>query len=238
MRTHMLTIVVALTQASPALADQTVVYRSDGGRDLVLEIDDGGAVRVAGPGPAEAAIIIDGELFLVGEDNGTPRVVRMTDLAAVMEQAIGPFFKAIFAEMSEQITLGDLVITPRGERSSNGFTGRAYSVVGLDDTRPESAVTWIASDDPALRATGHALKSFIDLTLVMAAPFLGKSVEAMLAENRQLFALGTPLDAGGKFVLASVTDGAVDDARFRLPAAPISREALIAEMQAKAAPAE
>jgi hypothetical protein len=225
-----------LLAAMPAAhADQRVVYKDADNRDFVFEVDDSGAIRVVGPSPAEYAILRAGELYMVGEQKGAPHVVRLGDLAAVAEEAIGPFFKTLMEAADDKPTGGKLVITTMGERTVGDFKGKAYSIKGLEHAKPDAALTWVASDDPALKPAGTALKAFVDMTLVMAAPLFGRAIESMLAENRQLFALGTPLDAGGKFRLASVTPQAIDDARFQLPAEPISRDALRAEMKAQTA---
>ncbi|MBB4632351.1 hypothetical protein [Sphingosinicella soli] len=228
------TCVAAMLLSSAALADQTVVYKGEDGKNLTLEIADSGAVHVAGPVPGQTAVILDGALYLVDTTRAEARVMRISDFAAVVGEAIGPVFKGLFetAAKADPAPNVPLVIEAAGTASVAGFTGERYRVKGLDDQKPDEVVEWIATRDPALAPAGKAMQQFIEATMVLSAPFLGDAAPDMIAQMRQAFALGTPLRAGAKFELVSVKDGAVDPARFKLPAEPISRADLLKEMKA------
>ena len=234
------TLTAAILFSSAALADQTVVYKGEDGKNLTLEIADSGAVHVAGPTPGQTAVILNGELYLVDTTRPEARVMRIADFAAVLDEAIGPIFKGLFetAAQADPKPKAALVIEAAGTASVAGFTGDRYRVKGLDDQKPDEAVEWIATRDPALAPAGKAMQQFIEATMVMAAPFLGDAAARMIGEMRQAFALGTPLRAGGKFELVSVKEGAIDPARFKLPAAPISRADLLKEMKAGPPPSQ
>jgi hypothetical protein len=237
MKIRLLWAMLALVAIEPASAGQIVTYRGEDGRNLILEIGDNGDSRVAGMGqrPDEVALIVAGELYLVEMAAGAHRVVRLSDLAAVTEEALGPMFKGLFSKLGDDMAkAAGITIRKTGSARVGQYAGEAYSVVGLDRGKPGKAVRWIASRDPALGSAGRAMQQFVESTLVLATPFLGPAVPGMVAENRQLFALGTPLDAGGKFTLVSVVPADIDPARLKLPAEPMSRAALLAELKTQA----
>lgn len=230
----------AMLLSSAALADQTVVYKGEDGKNLTLEIADSGAVHVTGPIPGQTGLVQDGELFLIDTAQAKPRVMRLTDIAAALDEAIGPTFRGLFdaAAKADQKPAQPLVIEAAGSTTVAGFTGETYRIKGIDKMNPDAVTEWVATRDPALAPAGKAMLQFMEATMVMAAPLIGDVAASMIGDMRQAFALGTPLKAGTKFQLASVKDGAVDPARFRLPAEPISRAEMVKEMKAGAPPSE
>lgn len=227
----------AMLLSSAALADQTVVYKGEDGKNLTLEIADSGAVHIVGPVPGQTALVQDGALFLIDTAQAKPRVMRLTDVAAALDEVIGPTFRGLFeaAAKADQKPAQPLVIETAGSTTVAGFTGEAYRIRGIDKMNPDTVTEWVATRDPALAPAGKAMQQFMEATMVMAAPLIGDVAASMIGDMRQAFALGTPLKAGTRFELASVKDGAVDPARFQLPAAPISRAEMVKEMKAGAA---
>lgn len=227
---------VAMLFSSTALADQTVVYKGQDGKNLTLEIADSGIVHITGPVPGQTGLVQDGELFLIDTAQEKPRVTRLTDVAAVFGEVIGPMFGALFdaAAKADPKPAQPLVIEAAGTTTVAGFMGDAYRIKGIDKMNPEAAIEWVATRDPALAPAGKAMLQFMEATMVMAAPMIGEVAASMIGDMRQAFTLGTPLKAGTRFELASVKDGAIDPARFRLPAEPMSRADLLKDVKAGA----
>jgi hypothetical protein len=229
--------IAAMLFSSAALADQTVVYKGADGKNLTIEIADGGAVHIVGPVPGQTALVQDGALFLIDTAAETPRVMRLADVAAAIDETIGPMFRGLFdAANAGAAPAQPLAIEAAGTATVAGFAGNAYRIRGIDKMNPDAMTDWVATRDPALASAGEAMQQFMEATMVMAAPLIGDVAAGMIADMRQAFALGTLLKAGTKFELASVKDGAIDPARFRLPAAPMSRADLLKEMKAGTPP--
>ncbi len=227
-----------LLSSTAALADQTVVYKGQDGKNLTLEISDSGVVHITGPVPGQTGIVQDGELFLIDTAQEKPRVTRLTDVAAVFGEVIGPMFGALFdaAAKADPKPEKPLVIEAAGTATVAGFTGDAYRIKGIDKMNADASIEWVATRDPALAPAGKAMLHFMEATMVMAAPMIGEVAASMVGDMRQAFALGTPLKAGTRFELASVKEGAIDPARFRLPAEPMSRAELLKEIKAGSPP--
>ncbi len=232
---HAVAFAAAMLISSAALADQTVAYKGEDGRTLTLEIADSGAVRVSGPVPGQEALALNDEFYMLDTAGAETRVMRIRDVAAAVEQIAGPLFKGLFGAAAQQ-PQGEarLTIEAAGTASVAGHTGERYRIKGLGDT--DQPVEWIASRDPALAPAGQAIQKFMEAGMVMAAPMLGDAAAGMIGEMRQAFALGTPLNAGGKFELVSVSDGAIDAARFTLPAEPLAVADIVKALQGSRPP--
>ena len=221
-----------LLGAAPALAGQRATYLQPDGKQLVIDVADDGDTRVGEPGQEEYGLLRRDGFYIVSGETGAWQVARLADVAAAIDQVVPPIFKDIFTAGIARKPPGAFRVEARGERTVAGRRGKVYLVYGMNDAKPAEAETFVISDDPALAPIGRAMEQFMNGAMVPAAVFIGAAAADIIAETRAIFALGTPLDAGGRFQLTEVESVAVPASATVLPAKPQTVEELVAAMKA------
>jgi hypothetical protein len=227
---------LALLAAAPADAGMRAVYHGES-EPKVLEVEtgDGGELRIGKPGDPAYAIERDGRFYLVqpGAD-GKVRVFAVEDMAAVLGEAMPPFFAALFSDAARASPSPAPKMERVGNRTIAGFPGEVWKVT-LNGNPPD-VQEMVFSQDPALRPVGRALGRFIESMMLMATPLLGEMAGEMVKEMRSVFAVGTPLESVGRFRLVEAKAAEIPADRFALPAKPATRAEIAAEVKKSAPP--
>lgn len=228
-------VLAFFSAASPAMADVTLRYGpgGDGRQSLVVEADEQGRIRATGSN-GQVMIIRDGDIFLVppGGD-GTVVVARLDDFLVVGNELFNRLLSPAGPAPS------GYTVAARGAETVGTRRGDLYLVApqGIPTREDNRGLEVVVSTDPALAEAGRAsAQIFGALARVMAAPFLGIEAPEFRARVGEVLAQGAVLRFDRQFVLESVADGPVAASRFELPAAPLSREALRAQLQSEAPP--
>lgn len=221
----------ALLAAGPADAGMRAVYHGES-EPKVLEVEtgDGGELRIGKPGDAAYAIEREGRFYMVqpGAD-GKPLVFAVEDMAAVLGEAMPPFFAALFSDAARASPSPPPKMERVGNRTVAGFPGEVWKVTL--NGNPPNVQEMVFSRDPGLKPVGRALGSFIESMMVMATPLLGEMAGEMVKEMRSVFAVGTPLESVGRFRLVEAKPADIPAERFVLPAKPATRATLAAEVK-------
>jgi hypothetical protein len=222
----------ALGLCPPAIAGTHVTYAGETpDRAMTIEVADNGDARISDGQSDDYGLMLGGHFYIVGHQDGAVRVVRIEDVAAAIDQVLPPVFKGVLSGARPAPPKAFRAVQ-KGTRTVAGQAGTVYAIYGLDDTKPEAAQDFVVSDDPALKPVGAVLEQFMNAAIVPAAPLLGSATAAIIASTRAVFALGTPLDAGGRFRLTSLVTADVPPDRLALPAQPETVETLVSEMRA------
>jgi hypothetical protein len=235
MRKHLVAVAfVVLSVAAPARAGIRATYSLPGEprKVLIVEAADNGDVR-AGPVDGDQYLLILGDTaYTVQIKDGKPEVARVADIAAAMDGVVPSFFKQLFSAAASGTPASKLSVTKQGPQTVAGVAGTAYAIKGLDDSQPNKVDTFVFSNDPALAPVGRAIGKFIESTLVLMSGLIGQASVAMIEQERQISALGTLLSGADGPRLEKVEQGiAVDPARLKLPAPPMSVAAISAEFK-------
>jgi hypothetical protein len=216
----------------PAIAGTHVTYAGETpDRTMTIEVADNGDARISDGRSSDYGLMLSGHFYVVAHQNGTVRVMRIEDVAAAIDQVIPPVFKGVLSGARPAPPKAFRAVK-KGTRSVAGHAGTVYAIYGLDDAKPEAAQDFVMSDDPALKPVGAVLEQFMNAAIVPAAPLLGGSAADIIASTRAIFALGTPLDAGGRFRLTSLVTADVPPDRLALPAQPATVETLVSGRRA------
>jgi hypothetical protein len=149
-----------------------------------------------------------------------------------MDSVVPRLFKDLFGAAASRPP-SKLVIARGRPRTVAGIAGSIYSIKGLDSEHPMEAETFVLSSDPALAPVGRAYSQVIESTLVLMSGLIGPMSAEMVAQNRQIAVLGTPLIAAEASELKSIEPNVVlDPFRFKLPAAPRRVDSIRAEFKA------
>lgn len=234
LRSWMMAVLALMLIHAPAHAGLRAIYFDPGkSKQLVIEVADNGDARIGEAGKEEYGLLIGGHFFIVGRNDGELQVARIEDVAAAVDQVVPPIFKDIFSKaMAKDPRAKGLKVEVAGERTIGGRTGNVYKVYGLNDSNPDEPTEFVMSDDPALKPIGATMEQFMNAAIVPAAALIGPAVKDLIVQTRAIFALGTPIDAGGRFRLDRIDPLDVPPARLKLPAVPLSVEALVKAMRA------
>jgi hypothetical protein len=225
-------IAALLALAGPAQAGMRATYSQPDGKQLVVDVTDGGEARIGEAGQEEYGLLLADGFYIVSNEGGAWRTARIADVAAAIDQVLPPIFKDIFTAGSSAKPPAGFRIEAKGAQTIAGRAGKVYAVYGMNDARPKEAETFVMSDDPALKPVGLAMEQFMNGAMVPAAALIGPAAADIVAETRAIFALGTPLDAGGRFKLANVETVDVPASAVALPAKPQTTADLVAMMRA------
>jgi len=225
-------LLATLVVSAPAEAGMRVVYDDPGKtKQLRIEVADNGDARIADSASADYGLLVGSEFYVVSIEGGKPTVARLKDVAAAIDQLLPPIFKGLFEKSGEGMKGRAIRIEPGRIDSIAGRTGRIYVVRGLDDSDPEKPTEFLISQDADLKPVGAALEAFMNAAIVPMAPLIRDAAVELIEETRAIFALGTPIDAGGRFKLISAEPASFPDVYFRLPAKPQSVKELVAAMK-------
>lgn len=227
---------LTLLAAAPADAGMRAVYHGENEpKVLEVEIGDAGALRIGKPGDPAYAIEREGRFYLVqpGAD-GKVRVFAVEDMAAVLGEAMPPFFATLFSEAARANPSPPPKMERAGSRTVAGFPGEVWKVTL--NGNPPNMQEMVFSADPALKPVGRALGRFLESMMLMATPMLGEMAGEMVKEMRSVFAVGTPLESVGRFRLVEAKAAEVPAERFELPAKPATRAEIAAEVKRSAPP--
>lgn len=227
-----LAVLAFLLAAAPAIAGQRATYLQPDGKQLVIDVGDDGDARVGEPGQEEYGLLRRDGFYIVSHETGTWQVARIADIAAAIDQVVPPIFRDIFTAASPRKPPGAFRVEAKADREVAGRRGKVYLVYGMNDAKPDEAETFVMSDDPALKPIGRAMEQFMNGAMVPAAVFIGPAAADLITETRAIFALGTPLDAGGRFTLTGIETVAVPAGATALPAKPQTVAELVAAMKA------
>ena len=212
----------AFCTAAAARADMKAVYSGPDGSPLIaVELDDSGAVRFGGA--KSYSLFTKSGDYSIWEEDGVVKVARFSDFKAVLDAqneaalaALGPAPEPVETAPAAPPEAAKLAAT--GKASVNGRTGTAYA---LPDWPPEQAI--VVAEDKSLAPLGRAWAK--SLTVQQ------DGLESVLAAVAELLGRAGPLRINGHS-LESVKSEPIPDARFELPAKPMTR-AEVAEMIAK-----
>lgn len=228
--------IAALAAAGPAEAGLRAVYfdAAKSGQ-LVVEVADNGDARIGEPDSSDYGLMIGGHFYIVGSQDGKAMVARIEDVGAAVDRVVPPIFHDLLTETAAASKLPAHLQSEAGaEQTVGGRAGRVYHIRGLDSGNPAKAADYVISTDPALAPVGRALEQFMNAALVPAAVSMGAAIPELIGETREIFALGTPIDVGGRFRLDHVDSVDVAPGRLALPTAPATVDSLVAAMKADA----
>jgi len=200
-------------------------------KQLQIDVHDNGDARISEVGVNDYGLLLGGDFYIVDIEDGQATVARLKDVAAAIDQVLPPIFKGLFDQATEAMPKAPLMIEPGETGEAGGRTGRVYHVRGLASSDPENVSDYLINQDADLKPVGAALEAFMNAALVPAAPLIGQSATALIAETRTIFALGTPIDVRGQFRLNLAGKAAFPAAYFRLPAKPQTMASLVASMK-------
>lgn len=237
MRALILALFALLVPLAPANAGLRAVYgSSEENRTLVVEVADNGDARIAESGDESYGLLIAGHFYVVSRPNGQWMAARIEDVAAAIDRAMPPIFGDVFTHGGAARPVARLRMEQRGERVVGGRTGMIWAVSGIGGAGEGPAAEYVMSKDADLAPVGKALEQFMHASIVPGAPLLGSAAAELIEETRAIFALGTPIDVGGRFQLRYIEQADIAAARLALPAAPATVDQLLAAMPK--APAE
>lgn len=231
-----LTAMAAWAFAGPAEAGlRAVYYDAAKAGQLVIEVADNGDARIGEPDSSDYGLLIGGHFYIVGAQQGVPMVARIEDIGAAVDRVVPPIFHDLLRSPAAASKLPAHLRSEAGaEQTVGGRVGRLYHIRGLDSSNPDKAADYVISSDPALAPVGRALEQFMNAALVPAAVMMGPAIPELIGETREIFALGTPIDVGGRFRLDHVDSVDIAANRLALPAQPATVDALVAAMKADA----
>lgn len=225
-------IVGALLAAAPAQAGLRAIYVDVAkAKQLQIDVHDNGDARIAEVGSEDYGLLIGGDFYIVDIEGGKATVARLKDVASAIDQVLPPIFKGLFDQPAATMPKAALTVEAGETGSAGGRDGRVYRVKGLDHAKPDKPTDFLINSDPDLKPVGTALEAFMNAAVVPSAPLIGSMANELIAETRTIFALGTPIDVGGRFRLNLAGKAAFPSAYFRLPAQPQSVKSLVMSMQ-------
>jgi hypothetical protein len=228
-----LALLLALFLATPALAGLRATYTApDSPRPLIVEVADNGDARIGEEGAGDYGLLIGGTFHVVGRGpEGRVTVARLADVGAAIDR-VTPVFGDTLAFARPPRPRASLTAEAMGRKLVGGRSGTLYAIRGIDQTNREAAAEYVLSGDADLAPVGRALEMFMHASLLPGAAMLGSAAPELIEETRFIFALGTPIDAGGRFRLARVEEAEARPERFALPATPMTVDTLERAMRA------
>lgn len=230
-------IATLLALAAPAFAEPGIraTYHGESEpRVLEVEATGNGDYRIGQPGEPAYGLEIGGRYYQVAPGpDGAPEAMAVEDLAAVLGEAMPPFFAQMFSEAARAQPPAPPKMQRAGTRTVAGYPGEVWKVT-LGNNPPETQ-EMVFSADPALKPVGRAIGRFMEAMMLMAAPLIGDMAGEMIGEMRAVFAKGTPLESQGRFRLVSAGAADIPEGRVALPAKPLSRDEIRKRVAAKPA---
>lgn len=226
-----LALFVSLALAAPASAGLRAVYGSaEENKTLVVEVSDAGDVRIAESGDSSFGLLLDGQFYVVSRQLDGWMAARIGDVAMAVDRAVTPIFGDALTHAGPARPAARLVTERKGVRIVGGREGQVWTVAGIGGTSEGAPAEYVMSQDADLKPVGRALEQFMHAAIIPGAPLMGSGAAELIEETRAIFALGTPIDVGGRFQLRYVEPVALDATRFALPVKPATVDELIAAM--------
>ncbi|MDG2533263.1 hypothetical protein P6144_06365 [Sphingomonas sp. HITSZ_GF] len=235
MRTKLFLATILLLAPLPALADVTARY-AVGGKELVVEVDDGGNSRIGVDGKF-AIIRRDGTDYIAISDKEGPKVFEL--------QAMIDLFKGILPKSKEEeADAFEFALAPGAAVAIAGQQGNAWNLVMVkgDDESKKKHIEMVMSADPALEPVGTVFRrSVASLIGLAGAMFPEKS--GFTARLTELFDKGAllrvrPVDQGAEkpepalIEFKSFDTAEIDAKHFELPAPVTSADEIFGAMGA------
>lgn len=228
-----LAALLACIGAGSAEAGLRAVYFDDAkAKQLVIEVADNGDARIGEAESSDYGLLIGGHFIVVGDQDGKLMVARIEDIGAAIDRVVPPIFHNMLSDPASGNLPAHLKADQGGEQQVGGRTGRSYRISGFAGGDATQTADYVISKDPELAPVGRVLEQFMNAALVPAAVLMGPAVPQLIGETREIFALGTPIDIGGRFRLDRAEKADIPASRLALPAAPASVDALVASMKA------
>ena len=220
---------LAITPVSAGL--RAVYIDLEKSRQLQVEVADNGDARIAEVGSDDYGLLIKGDFYVVDIQSGKATVARIRDVATAIDAVLPPIFRGLFDKAGKIPASARLKIEAGETGSAGGREGRVYHVSGLNEMQPDQTTDYLISSDPDLKPVGVALEQFMNAAIVPAAPLIGQGARELIEETRAIFALGTPIDIGGRFRLNQAGKAEFGATRFALPAPPMTLAELTEAMK-------
>lgn len=222
---------LVLLPPAPAEAGLRAVYgSSEENKTLVVEVADNGDARIAESGDESYGLMLGGQFHVVSRQNGAWMTARIVDVAAAIDRVVPPIFGDALTHDGPARPAAKLDIRKQGDRTIGRRKGTVWTISGIGGVSGGPAAEYVMSEDADLKPVGRVLEQFMHAALLPGAPLLGSGAAELVEETRAIFALGTPLDVGGRFQLRSVEKADLAAARFALPAKPATVDELVAAM--------
>jgi len=233
MRTSLVLATLLALVPMPALADVTARYAA-GGKELVVEVDEGGNSRVEVAGKF-AVIHRDAVDYLVVYDKEGPKVFEL--------QGMVELFKGIIPKTPDAEAKGfEFGIAPGAPVAIAGQQGAAWKLLMVkgDDASKKKHLEMVVSADPALAPVGTVFQRTIGtLSEFFAAMF--PTDTGFSAKVAELFAKGAPLritpveegaakPEGPLIEFKSLDTAEIDAKHFELPAPVTPTEEIFGSM--------
>ncbi len=235
MRTGLFLAALLALAPSPALADVTARY-AVGGKELVVEVDDGGNSRFE-VGGKFTIIRRDGTDYIVIQEKDGPKVFEMAGLVELMK---GILPKTPEAAEKEKIAFGAVAGTdPITIAGIAGAVWQMRMLEGPADDR-KRYVEIVTSADPRLAPVGQVFGRTADVALEFMANFIPES-SLFGGTVREILAKGAPLrvqpvDPAKKeemlLEFKSLDTAEIDAKHFELPAPVTSIDEIFGSMDA------
>lgn len=218
-RFRRLILAVLLLAGLPAAAraDMKATYLQPRRFDTVtVEVAGNGDTRLQFSGQIWRLQIVGGENYVIYEGPQGVRVVRLADL------------QQLFVERRPALPnppiLAGLRLVQRGTASFAGHRGAAFFFLEPGSAEPVSIPMLVVSTDPALAPLGRPIALQMDFA-ILSYRLAGAPIPPIFIAVREALGTGTPLSFF-TLDLQSIERTAIDPARFRLPAPPVTMEEL------------
>ena len=226
-----LALLATWTLAAPAQAGLRAVYGSaEENKTLVVEVSDAGDVRIAESGDSSFGVLQGGQFYVVSRQQDGWMAARIGDVAAAVDRVVAPIFGDALTHDGPARPAAKLVTARKGTRVVGGREGQVWTVAGIGGMAEGAPAEYVMSQDADLKPVGRALEQFMHAAIIPGAPLMGSGAAELIEETRAIFALGTPIDVGGRFQLRYVETVTLDAARFALPVKPATVDELVAAM--------
>lgn len=223
-----LAVILWFASSSPASADVTANYVGLGNVfTMKIEIASNGDVRGSTSNPNSYFITREGHGYLVQASFDGPVVMRIEDMALVMADQMKKLMPKLPADVGKDFPVFELTRGP--SVTVRGRQGTAYYMGNQTKHSTSERPAVVISTDPALGPIGTAMERQFEMSNAMMGQLLGKNTP--FAGMIAVLKTGAPLTFAGA-ELDTVQYAPIPDARFVLPAAPLTLDGVRKNMGA------
>ncbi|GAB5412993.1 MAG: hypothetical protein Cons2KO_05960 [Congregibacter sp.] len=204
--------------AAPVMAGTAVMQSADGASSTFEYSEK--ALRVESADPSSYALVRDGTIYTVTQQDGQVIVV---DAGAMMKQFGNAAAAAASAPSDLSAEVVSLEKTSRTETVA-GIQGQVYEIRFIDEDGQEQTEEIVLSKNRLALEFRDALFLMVDV----AASFAGGGASKVENDMRKSIAAldSGMLRYGNELVLLSISGDPVDETRFELPAEPMDMSGL------------